>query len=239
MLFYLLNGHIQKGVLFTGLQLLPDSREDAMPLKQGAPLAPFSVFQCIWIPFLLYETVLSGLVLCVSAVSNPGLDHSCWLWFFKNLFQLQKLIQASLYRFLCHCCHLREVSNIAGWAFLNVDEFQQPGDENVHLAHCGKNTVWMAQNKRLYVGCLHSVRDILKNIQGKACPDYCCNSVWIKHWVIASLSSASQPACSVVHSKNHINEPIRFPGLFAHINVQLDAQMPRACMQSSSIIIWK
>lgn len=100
-----------------------------MPLKQGAPLAPFYVFQCIWIPFLLYETLLSGLVLCVSAVSNTGLDHSCWLWFLKNLFQLQKLSQASLCRFLCHCCHLREVFDIVGWAFFNVDEFRQAGDE--------------------------------------------------------------------------------------------------------------
>lgn len=134
MLFSLLNGHILKGVLFTGLQLLPDSREDAMPLKQGAPLAPFYVFQCIWMPFLLYETVLSGLVLHVSAVRNPGLDHICWLGFFKNLFQLQKLSQATLCRFLCHCCHLREVFNITGWAFFKVDEFQQLGNNKIYTS---------------------------------------------------------------------------------------------------------
>lgn len=44
MLFSLLCGHILEGVLLTGHQLLPDSREGVMPLKQGAPHALFMCF---------------------------------------------------------------------------------------------------------------------------------------------------------------------------------------------------
>lgn len=139
------------------------------------------------IPFHLYETLLSGLVLCVSAVSNTGLDHSCWLWFLKNIFQLQKLSQASLCWFLCHCCHLREVFNIAGWAFFNVDEFQQVGDvQNMYILHIFTRTQsgWHRIKVCMW-GASIPLGILKKNMQGKKYLDFYCNSVWIKHWVIS------------------------------------------------------
>lgn len=136
MLFYFLGGHIQRDVFLQGFSCYQIQEKVQCPWNKEHPLLLFMCLSACEYHFFFMRLSCQDWFcvyqLWVTLDWIIAVDYD----FFKNLFQLQKLSQASLCRFLCHCCHLREVFSIAGWAFFNVDEFQQPGDEqNMCILH--------------------------------------------------------------------------------------------------------